>query len=266
MSATGPKPLSKAMLGRFARLGQKKFRDQEGLFLAEGQRTVRELLDRLPSPELLEALIVDEQQAREAHWVEPWRSRLYVAGRDAAGRLAQTSTSQGVYGVFRKPPEGAFRPSRRTSLLVALDDVQDPGNVGTIIRTAAWFGADAVICGEGTADPYNPKVVRSTAGSIFAVRHYVVRDLVAELRDLQKIGYGIAVSSLDGADYREFDQWPERRVLVVGNEANGVCSGVLGLADRLVRIPHSGSQGRPNVESLNASVSAAILLSFLAFA
>lgn len=255
-------PLSKAMLTRFAKLDQKKYRDQEGMFLAEGLRTVRELLDHLPEPDLLVALIVDEGAHESMQWFSGFRGKLYRANREVCARLAQTATSQGVFGVFRKQPGGRFDSADR-SLVVALDDVQDPGNVGTIIRTAAWFGADTVICGEGTADPYNAKAVRSSAGSIYSVRHYPVKELATELERLQGDGYLVAAASLDGQDYRSFSDWPERRVLVIGNEANGIGQAVLDLADRLVMIPHAGE--RPNVESLNASVSAAILLARLCF-
>jgi TrmH family RNA methyltransferase len=252
------------MLSRLARLARKKYRDQEGLFLAEGLRTVRELLDRLPEPAMLEALVIDERIADDMDWLGPFRRKVWLADREACSRLAQTTTSQGVFGVFRKQEEGEFLPGSGQSLVVALDDVQDPGNVGTIIRTAAWFGADAVICSEGTADPYNAKAVRSSAGSIFAIGHYGVKDLAGELVRLRKAGFMVAAASLEGRDYRSFDEWPDRRVLVIGNEANGIGAPVLALADRLIRIPHAGS-GKPNVESLNASVSAAILLSGLSF-
>ena len=255
-------PLSRAMLTRFAKLTQKKYRDREGLFLAEGLRTVRELIDSLPEPDMLVALIIDEYASDALRWFGGFRGKLFRADREVCARLAQTSSSQGVFGVFRKQAGDRFAPGRR-SLVVALDDVQDPGNAGTILRTAAWFGADAVICGQGTADLYNAKVVRSSAGSIYAVRHYEVPDLADELQRLQEEGFMVAAASLDGRDYRNCGEWPDRRVLVIGNEANGIGQEVLAIADRLVLIPHAGE--RPNVESLNASVSAAILMAGLAF-
>jgi RNA methyltransferase, TrmH family len=256
-------PLSKAMLGRYALLSRKKYRDMEGLFLAEGLRTVRELVDRLPAPGMLEAIIVEEGAVSELDLPAKLRGRCFLAGSDAGKRLAQTTTPQGVFGVFRKQPDEGFEPGVR-SLVVALDDIQDPGNVGTIIRTAAWFGAEAVVCGEGTADPYNAKAVRSSAGSIYAVRHYPVRSLAEELKRLKGEGFMVAAAALEGEDYRAFAGWPDRRVLVIGNEANGISRPVRDLADRLVRIAHAGG-GKPNVESLNASVSAAILLAALSF-
>lgn len=251
-------PLSKAMLGRLARLGQKKHRDSERLFLAEGLRTVTELLRSLPDPSMLHALVLDEKAAGQLDRLERFAGKTWLGGLDEFKRLAQTATPQGVCAAFRKPEGGEFRPASARSFVVALDDVQDPGNVGTIIRTAAWFGAEAVICGRGTADPFSAKAVRSSAGSIFALRLDTTPDLAKTLRRLQADGFTVAASALDGKDYRDFPAWPDRRVLVIGNEANGISPEVLNLADRRLLIPHAGA--RPAVESLNASVSAGILM------
>ena len=261
-------PLSKAKLKHYTRLHQKKFRDQEGLFLAEGLRTVRELCLNLPDPEMLVALLVREGEAEAARFAQRWKGKLFSIGEKECSQLTETATSQGIFGVFRQP----LRPvepaaeaglvKSAVSFVVALDDVQDPGNVGTILRTAVWFGADALICSSGTSDRYNPKAVRSCAGSIFAIRHYGVERLELELLRLKKLGYCIICSSLEGKDFREYSSWPGKQVLVIGNEANGISDPVRVLADRLVRIPHGNASVR--VESLNASVSAAILMERLA--
>jgi TrmH family RNA methyltransferase len=256
-------PLSKAKLKHYTRLHQKKFRDQEGRFLAEGLRTVRELCLNLPVGEMLVALLVREGDAEAARFAQPWKGKLFSISEKECAQLSETATSQGIFGVFRQqhsvePVEEVVVAKSLKSFMVALDDVQDPGNVGTILRTAVWFGADALICSAGTADRYNAKAVRSSAGSIYAIRHYGVDHLELELRRLQKLGYSIICSSLEGKDFREFSSWPEKQVLVIGNEANGISKPARALADRLVRIPHPGANVR--VESLNASVSAAILM------
>jgi TrmH family RNA methyltransferase len=250
-------PLSKAMQGRLAKLARKKYRDSEELFLAEGLRTVSELLESLPDPSMLHALVLDEDAAGQLGGLKRFAGKVWLAGPDEFKRLAQTASPQGVCAAFRKPQTGDFRPAGR-SFVVALDDVQDPGNVGTIIRTAAWFGAEAVICGSGTADPFNAKTVRSTAGSIFSLHIIDAPDLAAVLKRLQAEGFTVAAAALDGQDYRSFSEWPDRRALVIGNEANGISEKVLALADRRLLIPHAGD--RPAVESLNASVSAGILM------
>jgi TrmH family RNA methyltransferase len=255
--------LSKAKLQKYLRLHQKKFRDQEGLFLAEGLRTVRELCLNLPGDEMLVALLVREGEKETARFAQSWKGKLFSITEKECSQLAETATSQGIFGVFRQqrpadPAAEALLAKSIRSFVVALDDVQDPGNVGTILRTAVWFGADGVICSTGTADRYNAKAVRSCAGSIYAIRHYGVDRLELELQRLQKQGYSIVCSSLEGKDFREFSSWPAKQVLVIGNEANGISEPVRELADRLVRIPHAGTSVR--VESLNAAVSAAILM------
>ncbi len=252
--------LSKAKLKQFVKLHQKKFRDQEGLFLAEGLRSVRELCMNLPDGEMLVALLIREGEAEAASYAQRYREKVFsVTDRDSS-QLAQTSTSQGIFGVFRQQRQDVHEAEVKQgrSLIVALDEVQDPGNVGTILRTAVWFGADAMLCSAGTSDRYNAKAVRSCAGSIYAIRHSGVEHLCLELRRLQKQGYAVVCSSLDGKDFREFSDRPEKIVLVIGNEANGISDPVRAVADRLVRIPHTGTSVR--VESLNASVSAAILI------
>jgi RNA methyltransferase, TrmH family len=256
-------PLSKAKLKLYTRLHQKKFRDQEGLFLAEGFRTVRELCLNLPGEEMLVALLVREGESEAARFAQSWKGKLFSITEKECSQLAETATPQGIFGVFRQqrpvePAAQAFPATSDKSLIVALDDVQDPGNAGTILRTAVWFGADSMICTTGTADRYNPKAVRSCAGSIYAIRHYGVDRLDLELLRLKKLGYCIICSSLEGKDFREFSSWPAKQVLVIGNEANGISEPVKALADRLVRIPHAGSSVQ--VESLNAAVSAAILM------
>ncbi|MFZ4801489.1 MAG: TrmH family RNA methyltransferase [Chlorobium sp.] len=251
---------SKAKLRQFVKLHQKKFRDSEGLFLAEGLRTVRELCHTLPDKKMLVALLIREGEAESAPFTQAFRGKLFSVTEKECDQLAGTSASQGVFGVFRQPQSSrdgaAEKPGR--SLIIALDDLQDPGNVGTILRTAVWFGADAMICSAGTADRYNAKVVRSCAGSLYALPHYGVDNLYQELERVKKKGYTVLCSSLDGKDFRECTPWPEKVVLVIGNEANGISKPVMAVADRLVRIPHAG--GGISVESLNASVSAAILM------
>ncbi len=146
--------LSKAKLQKYVRLHQKKFRDQEGLFLAEGLRTVRELCLNLPEEEMLVALLVREGDVEALRFAQPWKGKLFSISEKECSQLADTATSQGVFGVFRQqrmaePAAEALLAKSVRSFLVALDDVQDPGNVGTILRTAVWFGADGVICSAG---------------------------------------------------------------------------------------------------------------------
>jgi len=255
--------LSKAKLKLYVKLHQKKFRDSEGLFLAEGLRTVMELCRNIPDEEMLVALLIREGEPEGKRFFQTHKRKVFSISDRESSQLSGTSTPQGIFGVFRQMSQseptaesGVGRLAK--SFIVALDDVQDPGNVGTILRTAVWFGAEAMICSAASADRYNTKAVRACAGSIYGIRHYGVEHLYFELRRLQALGYSIVSASLDGTDFREFSSWPEKQVLVIGNEANGVSEPVQTLTDRLVRIPHRGR--KQGVESLNASVSAAILM------
>ncbi|MEI6846461.1 MAG: RNA methyltransferase [Chlorobiaceae bacterium] len=255
--------VSKVKLRKYAKLHQKKQRDREGLFLAEGLRTVRELCQNLPDEDMLVALLIRESESADIRFAEAYSGKAFSISEKECLLLAQTTTPQGIFGVFRQQRklesfDEAGGGLQGSSFIVALDDVQDPGNVGTILRTAAWFGIDAVICSLGTADRYNAKALRASAGSIFAASHYEAELLIAELKRLKSLGYCIVSASLDGKDFREFSSRPEKQVLVIGNEANGVSKQIHDLSDRLVKIPHGGKKTR--VESLNAAVSAAILI------
>ncbi len=255
----------KGSIKRFARLHQKKYRDREGCFLAEGLRTVTELLGHMPSGDALVALFVLGEELGAIPVAERYRKKLFLLEPEDMKRLAGTTTSQGVIGVFRVPPGSPVQGSEEgRSLVVALDDVQDPGNVGTIVRTAAWFGASSVISGRGTADIYNPKSVRSSAGSLYGIGHYSVDDLEEEIAQLQQKGYHVVTASLQGTDLRERSAWPQKAVLVIGNEANGVSPAISQMSDSMVMIPHG--PGSPGVESLNAAIAAAILISRMSIA
>ena len=265
MTAGSYSRAGKGQIRRFAKLQQKKFRDMEGLFLAEGLRTVTELLRHIPHDSYLSALFVEPDQLHDIPQKETVKEKIFLVDPDESKRLSGTSTAQGVVGIFRRQKgegiETYLSTAEGQSLVIVLDDVQDPGNVGTIIRTAAWFGVSALLCGPGTADRYNPKAVRAGAGSVFCLNHYSVGNLQQELAKMQHAGYSIFCSSLHGRDFRDYDTWPDRMVLVVGNEANGVSKPILQMADRHVTIPHGKAE--PGVESLNAAVSAAILVAHL---
>lgn len=259
-------PLSKEKLRKYTRLHHKKQREREGLFLAEGLRIVTELCRNLPDEEMLVALLIRETQSDDMGFAHAFSGKVFSISDKECSQLAQTTTPQGVFGVFRQQPdpEPFGEGKKGASFIVVLDDVQDPGNVGTILRTAVWFGADGVICSGGTVDRYNAKTVRSSAGSIYAIPHYGVEHVADELKRLKALGYCIVSASLEGKDFREFSSRPEKQVLVIGNEANGVSEQVQTLSDRLVRIPHSGKTA--GVESLNAAISAAILIERMALA
>lgn len=243
-------------LKSFARLSQKKYRRAERKFVVEGVRSVEEALNS--GWEIDAVLLSSGGSDRRADLVETARDKgvpiLEVSERDLA-RLSDTVTSQGVLAIVsarvRKLSE-LWKGGRRSLLIVALDAVSDPGNVGTIIRTCDWFGADAVLLDPDTAELYNPKVVRSTMGSLFHIPIYDEVNLVDACREAKKNGYTIAVTALEGGSPPAFD---ERCLIILGSEARGVKPELLRCADRLVTIPKFGQ-----AESLNVAVSCGVML------
>ena len=139
-------------------------------------------------------------------------------------------------------------------IIVALDDIQDPGNLGTILRTVDSIGINQILVSKGTADSYNPKVVRSTMGAIFRVRIIECEDLESTLKEIQKHNFEIVVTSLQTKN-SIYDIDYKKKVIVIGNEANGVEQKIQKIADKKVKIPMLGK-----TESLNASVATGIIL------
>ena len=232
------------------RLARKKYRDREGRYLIEGENLIREAI---LCGEKIEYLLVRDG----ASFDELTGNDHYVLDSSLFDGLAQTETSQGILGVVRKrgwdQDDLAKLPSG--SNLVVLDRLQDPGNIGTIIRTAEGAGYGAVLCMKGTGDVYSPKVVRAAAGSLFRMPVIQVED-PAELTELlHRFGKKLAVTCIgdDTVYYRA--GLSEDVALVIGNEGNGCSSEMIAAADIRVSIPMKG-----RLESLNASVAAGILM------
>jgi TrmH family RNA methyltransferase len=163
-------------------------------------------------------------------------------------RMSDVEQSQGILAVLdqRLVSLASLESADR---IVALDGVQDPGNVGSVIRTAAWFGVDAVVAGPGTVDMFNPKVVRASMGGLWGVQLAVAEDLSGALRRLSESGYACYGAAMDGMAVR---RWRPRlkSVLVLGSEAHGISPAVSSALEGLVAVP-----GRPGVvESLNVGV------------
>ena len=233
------------------RLTQKKYRDKESRYLIEGHNLLEEAInDRVP----IDYLIFDEEKALNTNF----DGDSYIVKHSLFERIAQTETSQGVIAVVRKREYGFEELTARCqggSNIVVLDRLQDPGNIGTIIRTAEGAGYAAVFALKGTADIFSPKTIRAAAGSVFRIPIIHVednRELKALAGDLHK---KLVVTSLE-ADNNYFDADLCKDIaLVIGNEGNGVSEELLEMADVKIRIPMAG-----RLESLNASVAAGILM------
>lgn len=238
--------LGKSKVKYIQSLGQKKHRDQEGLFIAEGPKIVEELLDAgSGSVSAVYAL---------ASWVDAHRGRydeslLTVVDEPDLAKISQLHTPNQVLAIvqqYRYPPV----PLRRDNFVLALDAIQDPGNLGTIIRIADWFGIGAIVCSRESADHYNPKVVQSTMGSIARIPVYY-EDLAEWLGG--QTGSRIFAAHLNGQDITTMAR-PPGGIIVIGNESKGISDAVLEKVNVRITIPRKGK-----AESLNAAVAAGII-------
>lgn len=242
--------LSKALQKRIASLENKKQRRESGLFVAEGSKTVLDLIA---------AGIVPEKVIATVNWLAENRLNAGVevieVELEEMKRISFQQTPQGVMGIFRQPQYETDTTIPQRELCLALDNVQDPGNLGTIIRIADWFGIENIFCSTGTADIYNPKTIQATMGAIGRVRvHYVdLPEMLASLKGKAPI-YG---TFLDG-EVVYTKKLEKHGVIVMGNEGNGIgdeCS--RHITEKLL-IP-SYPEGRATSESLNVSVATAII-------
>ncbi|MBR6034590.1 MAG: RNA methyltransferase [Paludibacteraceae bacterium] len=236
--------ISKAQVKLVRSLQQKKFRDELGLFVAEGEKCVSEIAKGF---ELVSLFREGEN-----------------ATRTEIEQMSGLRTPQGVMGVFRKRTmdNGQWTMD---GLTLVLDGVQDPGNLGTIIRTCDWFGVHDIVCSLDTADCYNPKVVQATMGALARVRvHYV--DLPQWLKEVSSQSSDIRIygTLLDGKDmYEELKVRGERLtakgIIIMGNEGNGISQEVRPYITHPIRIP-SYPKDVETSESLNVSIATAIVL------
>lgn len=229
--------LSKAQVKWVRSLQQKKFRDAEGVFVAEGEKCVNDLRGAF---ELLLLATPDNASAVEIE------------------QMSSLRNPQGVIAVFRKPiPKDQYPLS---NVILALDGVQDPGNLGTIIRTCDWFGVHDILCSRDTADCFNPKVVQATMGALARVRlHYV--DLPQTLAQLHQQGMPLYGTLLEGKNMYDNNAIPNRQqgVIIMGNEGNGISPQVRQLITHPLFIP-SYPPNEATSESLNVSIATAIVL------
>lgn len=233
------------------KLGQKKYRDQEGLYLIEGPNLIEEaVLNRA------DILYVISDSSKE--WREIPGADNYIMDHRLFEKISQTETSQGILAAVKKRvynQEQLMSAVKEGGNVLVLDRLQDPGNIGTIIRTAEGAGYSAIVAVKGTADIYSPKTVRAAAGSVFRIPIIHVEDN-RELRGFaDRFGKKLVVTSLDTDNYYYDVDLKKDTALVIGNEGNGVSPELIEMADVKIKIPMSG-----RLESLNASVAAGILM------
>jgi TrmH family RNA methyltransferase len=240
----------------WASLLEKKHRDRTGTFLIEGVHLLQEAL-KAEGLVSIEAIAVDDERG----WPEelagarlPERTPVYALPASVMAKCTGTDTPPPVFAVVTKPRYGHDALLREGGFVVALDGVRDPGNAGTLIRAADAVGADAVVLGRGSVDPYNPKTVRSTMGSLFHLP-VVEGDLAELLPEAKRRGARLVGASLDARQSCYAFDWRPACWLLLGNESNGLSPAVSALVGAHVLIPMRGQ-----AESLNVAMAGAVLM------
>ena len=231
--------LSQAKIRFINQLSRKKTRHEQGCFIVEGNKGVKEGLE--------EGLRARELYVSNQSLI-PFFDAEVITEKEMK-KISQLTTPSDTLAVFEFPK---FKDWQDADWVLALDEIQDPGNLGTIIRTADWFGFKHILCGQGTVDPFHPKVVQATMGSYARVQCHLI-DLEACLQQQDRTVVG---ADLEGVPLKDYDV-PAKGVLVIGNEGRGLSSSVEKLLDAKVTIERGeGSK----VESLNAAISTAVIL------
>ncbi|MCX7922491.1 MAG: 23S rRNA (guanosine(2251)-2'-O)-methyltransferase RlmB [Clostridia bacterium] len=239
-------------------LKEKKHREAKKLFFIEGIRFVEEALKAETD---IERIIVSETFSQSKGGIEVLSQaskknyEVYEVPDKLFNEISDTDSPQGILAVIKIKRNRLDDLFDNNSFIVILDSIQDPGNMGTIIRTADAAGAAGVIISRGCVDLYNPKVLRSTMGSIFHIPFYLSDNLIESIATIKSRGIKTYAAHLKGtANYYEVDI-DSCSAIIVGNEANGISDEVANSADLLVKIPMPG-----RAESLNASVAASLLI------
>lgn len=240
--------LSQAVIKHINSLKIKKYRNKYGEFIAEGEKIIAELIT--------EGLILKQLLVTEAYIprfstqlkLTEYADKLILASEQDLNKITALQHHHGALAVF-DIPDVAFEPDE-SKWILALDDIQDPGNMGTIIRTCDWFGIKDVVCSEGCVDPYNPKVVQASTASIGRVS-VIETNLADFFAKSKREVYGAV---LDGANYHTAD-YSMPGVLLIGNEGKGIHPELMQWVQNKLTIPKLGK-----AESLNAAIATALLL------
>lgn len=233
--------LSKNQIKLITSLKQKKYRLQHGLFVVEGTKTIQEFLQ-------------SDFELDTLYTIEPFNidaKKEALISEAELKRISFLKTPNKALAIFKVPRS---KPIDHSKLIVALDDVRDPGNLGTIIRLCDWFGVNDLVCSQETVDCFNPKVIQATMGSITRV-NVTYLDLADFLKQARPPIYG---TFMDGTNVYN-KELSETGVVVLGNEANGISKNIESIVTEKLSIPRFGTLQA--TESLNVATAAAILLS-----
>ena len=237
------------------KLKEKKYRDLSNSYIIEGIKLIKEAI--VESKQIKQIIVCEENinnggiDQKLLYEIAKYEC-IYVT-KKIFSLISDVQNPQGIMAVIEKQ-NSEDNIDYKEDVIVVLDGIQDPGNLGTILRTIDSVGLKQVIVSKETADAYNPKVVRSTMGAIFRVNIIESDNLIETLKNLKKHKYKVMATSLE-TNNNIYDVYYNKKVIVIGNEANGVSQEILDFADEKIKIPMLG-----RTESLNASVATSIIL------
>ena len=238
--------LSKKEIKYIQSSGHKKTRDEEGIFIAEGTKIIQEILTEYPQ-QLIKLYAV--ASFYDAAGLQPDGEQFIEVSETELERISQLQTPQQAVALMRKPQPASVTETG-SEWVIALDAIRDPGNMGTIIRLADWFGITHVICSDDCVDIYNPKVVQASMGSVLHIK--VIEGKLEQL--LPQCPQPVYAATLQGSRISGIS-WGTQGTLLIGNESKGVAKELLPLTSQQISIPSFGA-----AESLNAAVATGILL------
>lgn len=243
------------LIKHIRKLKDKKYRDESNEYVVEGVKLVEEAVKENAK---IKQIIVCEDTTRT--YEIPTHIMLEIARYECISVsdkifniITQVTNPQGIMAIIEKNAQDA-QIDYSQDIIVVLDDVQDPGNLGTILRTVDSIGLNQIIVSKGTADAFNSKVVRSTMGAIFRIKIIEVENLAQAIKEMRKHHFKLMVTSLQTKN-SIYDIDFNKKIIVIGNEANGVSKEIQDMADEKAKIPMLG-----RTESLNASVAAGVVM------
>ncbi len=246
--------ISKNKIKLFRSLQQKKYREIENLYIIEGKKITEEALTHhseiveeiICTPELLETIPKDFQQ------------KTSIGTLGEIKKISSFKNPQSILAVVKKPVQSEFKASKLGNLVLALDAIRDPGNLGTIVRLADWFGISSIICSNDCVDVYNPKTVQASMGAILRVDIFYT-ELGSFLKDAKENNFSIYGATLEGENIYK-TKLNDKSILVMGNESEGISENVRKNLSNELFIPNYSSNSE-KTESLNVSIATSVILS-----
>lgn len=236
------------------KLKDKKYRDEKNEFIIEGLKMLEEAISenvKIKMVIVCDGCLSSDPIKKDLLYKLAKEKVIYVSEKIFKS-LTEVVAPQGILAIVQKNPINNIDYSK--DLFLILDNIQDPGNMGTILRTADSIGLTQIVVPKGNADSYNPKVVRSTMGAIFRVNVIETENLVQTIKEMKKHKIQILATDLS-TDYSIYDVNYKKSAIIIGNEGNGVSQEILEIADKKIKIPMQGK-----TESLNAAVATGIIL------